>query len=115
MLSHPNIVQVHDFGKVGDQYYLALEYVEGRSLHELFQAAARARVELGPMVALAVGAALCDAMTSIHELRAPDGTPLDLVHRDLSPGNVLISTRGVVKLTDFGVVKVGSARAYGQA
>lgn len=112
MLSHPNIVQVYDFGKVGDQYYLALEYVEGRSLHELFQAAARARVELGPKVALAVGTALCDAMTSIHELHAPDGTPLELVHRDLSPGNVLISTRGVVKLTDFGVVKVGSAREH---
>jgi serine/threonine-protein kinase len=109
MLSHPNIVQVYDFGKIGDQYFLALEYVEGRSLHELLQAAARAQLELGPQVALAIGASLCDAMTYVQELRGSDGRPLMLVHRDLSPGNVLISTRGVVKLTDFGVVKVGSA------
>ena len=109
MLNHPNIVAVYDFGKLGDQYFLALEYVEGRSLHELLQAAARARISLGPQVALAVGAAMCDAMTYVEEFQTPDGTPLKLVHRDLSPGNVLISTRGVVKLTDFGVVKVGSA------
>ena len=109
MLSHPNIVQVYDFGKIGDQYFLALEYVEGRSLHELLQAAARSNVTLGPQVALAVGLALCDAMTYVQEFHGPDGTPLKLVHRDLSPGNVLISTTGVVKLTDFGVVKVGSA------
>jgi len=109
MLSHPNIVQVYDFGKIGDQYFLALEYVEGRSLHELLQAAARAQLELGPQVAVAIGASLCDAMTYVQELRGSDGRPLMLVHRDLSPGNVLISSRGVVKLTDFGVVKVGSA------
>lgn len=109
MLNHPNIVQVYDFGKIGEQYFIALEYVEGPSLHELLQSAAKVQATLGPEVALAIGAPLCDAMTYVQELHGPDGLPLRLVHRDLSPGNVLISNQGVVKLTDFGVVKVGAA------
>ncbi len=105
LLNHPNIVQVFDFGTVDDQYYLAMEYVEGTSLNGLMRAAAKARVALGPRLAVHLGIPLCDALAYVQSMRLPSGEPMSIVHRDVTPGNVLISNTAEVKLTDFGVVK----------
>ena len=105
LLSHPHIVQIYDFGKVDNRYYPAMEYVDGVSVEQLLRAAAKRSVPLGPKVALGLALPLLDALSYIYTLVGPEGQPLELVHRDVTPGNVLVSSNGVVKLTDFGVVK----------
>jgi len=105
MLSHQNIVNVFEFSQDGEDYYLVLEYVAGASLDRIVHRARKQGMQLGPEVAVEVGIAVARALAYAHNLTLPDGTPLDLVHRDISPGNVLISFDGDIKLTDFGVVK----------
>ena len=105
LLQHPNIVQVYDFGRDDGRYFLAMEYVRGASLQQVLREACRAGMTLGPRFAVAIGAQMCDAMGYAQALKGPDGRPLNLVHRDLTTGNILISSGGVAKLTDFGIVK----------
>ncbi len=105
MLHHPNIVEIYDFGREQGRYFLAMEYVRGCSLHQLLREAARASMTLGPRIAVAIGSQMSDALAYAQSLRSPDGSALNLVHRDLSAGNILISATGMAKLTDFGIVK----------
>jgi len=105
LLNHPNIVQVFDFGKIDGQYFIAMEWVQGASLDRVVRRAARASFRLGPRMAVNVGVALAEALSYAHSRTLPDGTPLRLVHRDITPGNVLLSRDGMVKLADFGIVK----------
>ncbi len=105
MLDHPNIVRVFEFDRENGTYYLVMEYVDGASLDQIVRAARKGGVPLGPDFAVEVGLPLARALAYAHALKLPDGRPLSLVHRDVSPGNVLVSRDGVVKLTDFGVVK----------
>ena len=108
LIHHQNIVQVLDFGTVNDEVYLALEYVNGPTLLALMRAARKHEFELGPVIAAAVGLRLAEALSYAHNLTGPSGEPLGIVHRDLSPGNVLFTMAGQTKLTDFGVAKVSS-------
>jgi len=105
MLDHPNIVHVFDFELDGEDYYLVMEYVAGASISRLQRENQRRGTPLGAIAAVEVGAAIADALAYAHDVRLPDGRPLELVHRDVSPGNVLVSYDGAVKLADFGVVK----------
>lgn len=105
MLHHPNIVEIYDFGREQGRYFIAMEYVRGCSLHQLLREAGRAHMTLGPGIAVSIGTQMCDALAYAQSLRAPDGSPINLVHRDLSAGNILISATGMAKLTDFGIVK----------
>ncbi|WP_425537952.1 serine/threonine-protein kinase [Myxococcus stipitatus] len=105
LLTHPNIVQVFDFGKIDGQYYLAMEWIQGQSLDRVLRHAWKAHFPLGQRVAVDVGIAVADALAYAHSKTLPDGTPLKLVHRDVTPGNVLVSRDGIVKLADFGIVK----------
>jgi serine/threonine protein kinase len=105
LLTHPNIVQVFDFGKIDGQYYLAMEWIQGQSLDRVLRHAWKSAFPLGPRVAVDVGLAISDALSYAHAKTLPDGTPLKLVHRDITPGNVLVSRDGIVKLADFGIVK----------
>ncbi|QSQ12858.1 serine/threonine protein kinase [Myxococcus landrumensis] len=105
LLTHPNIVQVFDFGKIEGQYYLAMEWIQGQSLDRVLRHAWKAHFPLGQRVAVDVGIAVADALSYAHSKTLPDGTPLKLVHRDVTPGNVLVSRDGIVKLADFGIVK----------
>jgi serine/threonine protein kinase len=106
LLNHPHIVQVFDFGQVASEYYIAMEWVDGTSLEVLMQKAISQGVIPGTRFALRVAVPLCEALSYAHAAKLPDGPDLNLVHRDLTPGNVLLAHNGVVKLTDFGVVKV---------
>jgi len=102
-LDHPNVVPVLDFGECDGEYFLTMEYVHGRHLLDLLRAHKGHGLPLP--VALAIVAAVGRALHHVHELRGHDGRPMGLVHRDVSPSNVLLSHEGAVKLTDFGIAK----------
>lgn len=102
-LSHPNIVQIFDLGKIDNSYFIAMEYVEGITLEKFIQMELphNEKIFLSTYIVKEIARALDYA----HTKKASDGTPLNIVHRDISPQNILISDDGVVKLTDFGVAK----------
>jgi len=105
-LVHSNIVPVLDFGKVGDEYFLATEYILGRDLTHLTGRCVQ-KAEKGMPVAATLFAAheVLRALEYAHTKTGDDSKPLGIVHRDVSPSNVLVSARGEVKLFDFGIVK----------
>lgn len=100
-LSHPALVQVFDYGEVEGTPYLAMEWIEGCDLAELLSRGGA----LAPAAAAFVVAEVARALEYVHSARDGQGEPLGVVHRDLAPGNVLISLAGDVKLGDFGVAK----------
>lgn len=106
-LSHPNVVQVYDFGCKEGRYFMAMEYVSGRTLRQVLQYCLRGGAGHLPMWALLeVALQACDAVGYIHAYHNSAGEPLGLVHRDVSPENLMVSYGGAVKLIDFGVAKV---------
>jgi serine/threonine-protein kinase len=106
-LSHPNVVQVYDFGCKEGRYFMAMEYVQGRTLRQVLQSCLRAGAgHLPTWALLEVTLQVCDAIGYIHAYHNLAGEPLGLVHRDVSPENILVSYGGAVKLIDFGVAKV---------
>lgn len=105
-LSHPNIVQVFDFGEHQGAYYLAMEYVEGCNLVQLGGLHGVVEVGLDPPLALLVAAEVLKALDYAHNKRGRDNERLNIVHRDVSPHNVLVSFDGTVKLSDFGIAKM---------
>jgi len=102
-LQHPNVTAVLDFGEYQGEHFITMEFVHGRHLLELMRAH-RGR-PLARDVALTIVSGVAAGLHHMHELRDHDGSPLGLVHRDVSPSNVLLSYEGAVKLTDFGIAK----------
>jgi serine/threonine-protein kinase len=105
-LTHPNIVHIYDFGKVGADYFIAMEFVDGVHAGELFKRPSNDR--MSPTMVARLGADAAMALHSAHELRAPSGKPYGLVHRDVSPANLMVSFDGAVKLCDFGIAKAAA-------
>ncbi len=114
LLKHRNIVQIFDVG-IGDdaQYFLVMEYVDGKDLGAVQRAFETRRRRMPFDLALHIGAEICEALEHAHSARAPDGKPMMLVHRDVSPSNVLLSRAGETKLTDFGIAKRAEQEATG--
>jgi serine/threonine protein kinase/predicted ATPase len=104
-LNHPNIIQVFDFGAVGDTYFLAMEYVEGLDLLRLLQEAAKARLRLPYGLSTYIVQQLAKGLDYAHRKTDEFGQPLGIVHRDISPQNVLLSWDGGVKIVDFGIAR----------
>lgn len=104
-LHHANIAQVLDIGKLGDSFFFTMEYVHGETVAGLVQHARRCAraIPISCVLAIVVGAA--SGLHHAHERIGRDGTPLAIVHRDVSPSNLLVSYEGIVKLVDFGVAK----------
>ena len=106
LLSHPNIVQIYDFGEADDGYFMAMEYVAGRNMSQIVE---RHLQRYGSALDLpTVFYLLHDVLQALayaHERTNANGDPLGIVHRDVSPSNIMVSTRGDVKLLDFGIVK----------
>ena len=116
-LGHRRIVQVFDLGKEKEHLYIAMEYVEGFDLNALLRQCTENKVALPAEHALGIVADVLEGLDYAHRRNAEDGTPLGIVHRDVSPSNVLISYEGEVKLCDFGIahanelVKEGASEA----
>ncbi len=98
-LRHPNIVEVHEFGQVGDQHFLATEFVDGINLRQLLRRAQRHHRQVKIEVGLFV---LTQALSGLHYAHCVDRS---LVHRDFTPSNLMVSFNGAVKLIDFGIAK----------
>jgi serine/threonine-protein kinase len=105
-MAHPNVIQVFDFGRVREAYFLAMEYVEGLTLWELCERARTKERAIPAGLVGHIGREILAGLIHAHEeARGPDASPLRIVHRDLCPQNVLVSIDGQVKLTDFGVAR----------
>ncbi|MEW5852558.1 MAG: serine/threonine-protein kinase [Myxococcota bacterium] len=104
-LSHPNVVQIHEFSQEDGEYYIAMEYIPGSSLREVTVAAAASGKPIPVDVAVSMTVQACRGAHAAHELKDPAGQPLGLVHRDISPHNLMVTSEGNVKLLDFGIAK----------
>ena len=104
-LSHPNICQVQELGEVEGEYYIAMEYLEGVTMADLLRRMSRQGHVIDPRLAVAMVMQACEGLHAAHELLDRNGQPTNLVHRDVSPSNVFITTAGMVKILDFGIAK----------
>jgi serine/threonine protein kinase len=104
-LNHPNIVQVFELGAVDKEYFIAMEYVKGRDLAETMRTLWARVGPPRPELVAYVGREMCRALAYAHDLTGDDGEPLGMIHRDVSPSNVMLSYEGAVKLLDFGIAK----------
>jgi len=106
-LSHPNVVSTFDFVAEDDDFYLTMEFLDGQSLLQTLRSVGREKVPLDLHIWILTQ--VLAGLTYAHELRDFDGTPLGIVHRDVTPSNVILTYGGGVKLVDFGIAKVAGA------
>ena len=107
-LSHSNVVQVFDIGVGDNAYFIVMEYVDGADLKQLIEYMKKSGKAFAVEAACFIASKICEGLTYAHELRGPDGQRLDIIHRDMSPPNVLITKHGEVKIVDFGLAKATS-------
>jgi serine/threonine protein kinase len=108
LLHHPNIVQVYDFGHVNGSYFLAMEYLAGRDLRLAMRALRASKRAVPPSLAAFIAQQVALGLNYAHALRDSSGRPLGIVHRDVTPSNIMLLNAGAVKILDFGIAKVSS-------
>ncbi len=104
-LSHTNIVQVYDLGKVGDDYFISMEFIDGQNLRQLLNRLRERGDSLSEDLAIYIASEIAKGLDYAHHKKDERNIPLDIVHRDISPQNILISYEGEVKIVDFGIAK----------
>ena len=104
-LNHTNIVQTFDLGRANDTYFIVMEYVEGTDLESVIESLGQRGEQLDAPEAAFIGLEVCKGLVHAHRQTNAEGEPLNMVHRDISPPNVLVSRDGEVKITDFGLAK----------
>lgn len=108
-LQHANIVQIYDFGRYGDNYYIAMECVEGKDIKGILRKLAQLRKVMPRELALLIAHEMCKGLDHAHKKANHAGEPLHIVHRDISPSNIIVSYSGEVKVADFGIAKAESS------
>jgi eukaryotic-like serine/threonine-protein kinase len=114
-LRHPGIARIYEFGKLRGIYFIAFEFVPGPTLLQLQEHCSAYVGRIPTMVVLEIAYQLCDALEHAHNLRNELGLPLGIVHRDVSPSNIIVSSTGQVKLIDFGLAKTKQSSMQSQA
>jgi serine/threonine protein kinase len=104
-LAHRNLARFEEFGRIGDCHYLVMKQVRGHSLHRLLEAAFASNRPLPPAAALHLGGRLLDGLSAMHRVRDDDGHPRPMLHRDVTPSNVIVDLDGEPVLIDFGIAK----------
>jgi serine/threonine protein kinase len=105
MLVHPNIAQIYDFGRVGSVYFIAMEHVDGFDVRKMLRYSNRHKEPLPLNVVMSILCELCDALEYAHTFVDEHGTPQGIVHRDVSPSNLIVAQSGHLKVIDFGIAK----------
>jgi serine/threonine-protein kinase len=108
ILSHPNICQIFDLGKIGESYFIAMEYIFGRDMNRITNACIRAGIPFPVEYALKIASNCCEGLYYAHTKTDSKGAPLNIVHRDVTPENIMVSFEGSVKLLDFGIAKASN-------
>jgi len=103
LLAHPNVVQTIELGRVKDQYYIALEYIPGQTLVRLLASAMKLRAHLSIPLVIHIATQVGAALEHVHNLTSLEGRPLEIIHMDLAPHNILVTPDGQAKLLDFGI------------
>jgi serine/threonine-protein kinase len=111
-LNHPNVVQTYEVGTEGDRHVIVMEYLEGQSLSIVIKRSEQAGNPLPLQLHLRIIVSALEGLHYAHELKAYDGSPLQLVHRDISPQNVFVTYDGQVKVLDFGIAKAASSSTH---
>jgi eukaryotic-like serine/threonine-protein kinase len=114
-LSHPNIAQVFDFGQADESFFLAMEVVRGADLSRLLSACGKLKLKFPFSIAAGVIAQVCRGLDYAHNATDDSGNNLGVIHRDVSPQNVLVRTDGIVKIVDFGIAKAASSEHHTEA
>ena len=112
LLHHPNVVQAHDFGEADGTLFLVLEYVDGPSVSEAMSTLRRLNQKMPLIAAAYFTREVCRALDHVHSLKGSDGEPLNVIHRDVTPANIVLTKEGGVKLLDFGVAKYRASQAH---
>ncbi len=107
-LHHPNIVEIQDFNKVNDVYYIAMEYVEGVDLGDVITRFRDQGREFPPGLAIDIILQALEGLGYAHEATTDDGAPMNIIHRDIKPSNLMLTNRGTVKIADFGIAKAAT-------
>ncbi|WP_394839221.1 protein kinase [Pendulispora rubella] len=114
-INHNNVAQTNEVGFDGERYFIAMEYLEGQSLDELMRRAKARGIPLPLGVVVRALADACAGLHFAHELKDFDGTPLHVIHRDVSPQNIFVTYDGITKLLDFGIAKASDSNIRTQA
>jgi serine/threonine protein kinase len=107
-LTHGNIAQVYDLGKVGDDYFMVMEYVDGKSVSQIMRKASQMGESIPIPVALHIATEAAAGLYYMHSRTSADGSPLNIMHRDMSPQNLMLTTGGTIKIIDFGIAKAAT-------
>jgi len=108
-LDHPNIVQIYDVGHIDNEYYIAMEYLRGHNLIEIVRAGAKLGYSKPPLEhVMSILSGVCAGLHYAHDKRDFQGRPMEIVHRDVTPQNIVISFDGAVKVVDFGIAKAAT-------
>jgi len=107
-LDHENIIRIYDSGQVNSSCFIVMEYLSGKDLKQIFDESKEKGLPLGFEQALFITSQICSGLDCAHKLTDSQGTPLHILHRDISPQNILITYEGVVKIVDFGIVRAAS-------
>lgn len=110
LLNHPNIVQIYDFGQISGSYFISMEYLRGKDLLSVMRQLRATRKVMDPAVAAFIAQQVALGLHYAHSLTGAGGKPMGIVHRDVSPSNIMLLRAGGVKLLDFGIAKVGVAK-----
>src|SRR5436190_10840482 len=102
---HPNIIQIYEFGQADGGYFIAMESVQGVTLRELLTTLRKHEKAIPHMIAADIARQICIGLDYAHTLRGPDGMPLEIVHQDISPTNIMLAFTGTVKILDFGIAR----------
>ena len=114
-LTHPNIAPIFELGKIGDSHYIAMEYIWGKDLLQIMNRFRRMRKRMPPSMVAWAASRMCEALAYAHAKTDRHGASLGIIHRDVSPQNVLCSYEGEIKLIDFGIAKAASRTTKTQA
>jgi serine/threonine-protein kinase len=111
-IRHANVVGTTQVGHVGDEHFMVMEYVPGWDLGTIIKLMTLLHRPMPPLVAFRIVADLCAGLSAAHDFVNEEGTPLPIVHRDVSPANILVSVQGTIKLTDFGIAKAADTLVH---